>query len=458
MKKILFLLVFILPFVAGAQQSRVNSAPLNYAWKYVGIAEFAWDEVWETSLAFSPSGEPYVAFSEGTYQGSRIVVMKYDGLYWNFVGLPGFSDPGIMGTSIAFSPSGEPYVAFSTRMVTIMKYDGNDWVKVGTDTLPKGDIYQSSLQFDPQDGAPWIMFVNRSGALYNNSAEVMKFDGDHWVNMGYTGSLVSGYSTSFALSPSGQPYIAFEDGKIDGKITVMTCDGNTWSTVGPAGISIDWAWDPDVAIGLDGKPYVSFEDYWRGNRAVVMKFEESKWVFVGDSGISATEANHPNLAFNPAGQPYVAFEDQSDSGKATVMNFDGSQWNYVGRPCFSPGAAYKINLVFSPSGQPFIAYPALFTGKAAVLKYDSVGLGINEEKSSLFSLYPNPATNLIYVKCSTISSVRIEIYSPTGTLLVTKNFLGQQLISLDISGLSAGMYFIKVITGDLSETSMFVKD
>ena len=47
----------------------------------IGNAGFSAGEVWFTSLAFSPIGQPYVAYEDGA-NSQMATVMKYDSVYW----------------------------------------------------------------------------------------------------------------------------------------------------------------------------------------------------------------------------------------------------------------------------------------------------------------------------------------------------------------------------------------
>jgi DNA-binding beta-propeller fold protein YncE len=92
----------------------------------VGNAGFSAERISdEISLAFKPSGQPYVAFSEGGQDSST--VMKFDGDNWVNVGNTGFTKGKADNISIALSPTGQPYVAFvdytNSQKVTVMKYD-----------------------------------------------------------------------------------------------------------------------------------------------------------------------------------------------------------------------------------------------------------------------------------------------------------------------------------------------
>jgi hypothetical protein len=95
-------------------------------WGNVGNAGFSAGWACYTSLAFSPIGQPYVAYMD--YGNSlKATVMKFDGTNWINVGNAGFSDGEADFTNLGFSPSGQPYVAYKDignyGKTTVMKYD-----------------------------------------------------------------------------------------------------------------------------------------------------------------------------------------------------------------------------------------------------------------------------------------------------------------------------------------------
>lgn len=80
-------------------------------------------------------------------------------------------------------------------------------------------------------------------------------------------------------------------------------------------------------------------------------------------------------------------------------------------------------------------------------------LGIEENSTNLFSIYPNPTNGLLHVK-STLPIVEITLYNNLGQLLFTSTEKNQ----VDISTLTEGIYFVKIINGNSqTETKKIVK-
>src|ERR1035437_5849547 len=134
MKRIICIIMFLYPFVGSTQQACYKSSQLDYRWKIVGNAGFSAGRADYTSLAFSPSGELYVAYTDWG-NDFKATVMKYDGNNWVNVGNAGFSAGPVNFTCLACSPSDELYVAFNDDekpyKASVMKFDGTNWIYVG---------------------------------------------------------------------------------------------------------------------------------------------------------------------------------------------------------------------------------------------------------------------------------------------------------------------------------------
>jgi hypothetical protein len=462
MKKLFYILFFFLPVVVSAQFNLYKDSPLDYAWKYVGNAGFSAGEADYTSLAFSPSGEPYVAFQDWGKSG-KASVMKFNGSNWVYVGSQGFSTDVAYYLSLKFNQPGQAFVAYSSGDVgaSVMKFDGTEWLYVGSPNFSTQCTAWASLAFSPS-GKPFVAYQEKTGCNYPYKATVMQFNGNNWILVGSEGfSNYIANCPSLAFGTSGQPYVAFCDGGNSYKVTVMTFDGTDWVNVGTAGFSAGYSYFTNLVFSPSGIPYVAFADGPTSNKATVMKYDGTNWVAVGSAGFTEGQAGFISLAFSKTGQPYVAFQDWSHNtnGMVSVMKFDGDNWVYVGSESFSAGESEYTSLAFSPSGKPYVAYMdfGINATKATVMKYDSVYIGIIEKQKPRISLYPNPATD----------KITIETYAiPTQSQLSIMNLNGQELITrtitepktqINISNLPNGVYFVRVTNDRTVEVGKIVK-
>ncbi len=331
-------------------------------WVTVGSAGFTAGSASSISFAFAPDATPYVAYRDQGLNASE-TVMKFDGTHWVIVGRAGFSAGTARDNSLAFAPDGTPYVAYKDEAngekATVMKFDGTNWVTVGRAGFSTGSIgynpsnvpWALAFSFAP-DGTPYVAYQD---GTVSDKATVMKFDGTNWVTVGSAGfSAGFAYYASLAFAQDGTPYVVYEDAGNNYRATVMKFDGANWVTVGSAGFSPLSAFFTSLVFAPDGTPYVAYEDNVN-YRATVMKFDGTKWVAVGDAGFTVA-IDHPSLAFAPNGTPYMAFADTRYGYDDTVMKFDGTNWVTVGNVGFSASDAGFTSLAFAPDGTPAVMY------------------------------------------------------------------------------------------------------
>ena len=459
-----FLRIYLLTLtVSGlAQQPWQINAPSDFAWKHVGNPQFASCDG-GPCLAFSPSGQPYVAFGNGST--GEAMVMKFDGSAWVNVGPPNFTPNSTAGLSLAFDPvNGEPYVAFtdfaSTGLRTsVMKFDGSNWTFVGSEFFSAaGQTESQSLAFSPADNKPYVAFQD-GGWGYNT--RVMRFNGTDWVNVGTPGFSLNGAElTCLAFSPADSlPYVSFSanDSSNVPKATVMKFNGTEWVYVGNPCFSAHKSQRLQLAFSpVNQQPYVSFADVTFPGKVTVMTFTGTTWEVVGSPQFSAGYTGPASIALGPDGTPYVSFMDYSLFKTASVMKFDGTDWVYVGNPSISQDVVYYTSLAISPSGQPFLAYDINFV-KISVLSYDSVMTGIDEPGPSGVLVYPNPTADVITVKIpSGQVPCSLSVLDPNGCEVLTCS-LNVPETQIDVSHLHSGVYFIRLKTKSKVLSEKFVK-
>ena len=89
-------------------------------------------------------------------------------------------------------------------------------------------------------------------------------------------------------------------------------------------------------------------------------------------------------------------------------------------------------------------------------KYEDT-TGINDNLMADFNVYPNPVKDRLYIETSTqIQS--IEVYDVYGRLQVTKTPSHQGDLSVDVSDLNSGIYFVKVKTEEGNIVKRIIKN
>ena len=78
----------------------------------------------------------------------------------------------------------------------------------------------------------------------------------------------------------------------------------------------------------------------------------------------------------------------------------------------------------------------------------------------LFRVYPNPTSGTVTLELQAlngIDKVHIEAYGMHGENVLSADLTGERTQSLSFSGLPSGLYFIRVVAGDLVETKKIIK-
>lgn len=86
-------------------------------------------------------------------------------------------------------------------------------------------------------------------------------------------------------------------------------------------------------------------------------------------------------------------------------------------------------------------------------------LGVNSLDPQLFSIYPNPVKNELYLNSkNNIGNLEVKIFNLEGRLLRTQNIEFQKQASLDVSMLSNGVYFLQITSQGKQITYKFIKE
>ncbi|MCG8699712.1 MAG: T9SS type A sorting domain-containing protein, partial [Bacteroidales bacterium] len=73
------------------------------------------------------------------------------------------------------------------------------------------------------------------------------------------------------------------------------------------------------------------------------------------------------------------------------------------------------------------------------------------------NIYPNPAQNMLYINAAIEEEASAQLYNSNGALVKTI-LLNSDLTKTDISELSSGLYFVKVLVEDELLVKKFLKE
>jgi len=276
-------------------------------------------------LAIDSQDNPYVVYNNDS---SGIAVKKYNGSTWEPLGNTGLEfDPSAV--SIAFDILDTPYIVHIGKLggnwrVGVVMYDiyEEEWVELsgGEELSNRSTMIYLPLRFD-EDNNPLLLY-HYNGDNWSGKADLVKYEDGAWSTVS-SFSNVNELTTIFALDPHNVPYMA----EYGSKLTVKKYNGSAWEPVGNSGFAEVFqelvpTVNGSIDFDSDGTPYVAYLDPTIGGGKVnVMKFDGNSWRSVGNAGISAGQAGSISHVIDKNGNIYVIYSDKLNQHKMTVMKY-----------------------------------------------------------------------------------------------------------------------------------------
>lgn len=376
-------------------------------------------------------------------------VMKYSNNSWSSFGTDFVSQPNYgVQYSLNFNLTSlnEVYSTYSNLSgAVVKKYNAGNWSTEGNNyfVIPEGtfDYNNAMIKFD-SNNVPY-MALTEDGGSYKVS--VMKLNGGSW---GYVGA--SKFSTcgnhqtlSFEIAQNNTPYVVYDDCVLVGgsyvyRVLAKKFDGSSWVPVGSGIVSESSSNNASLAIGSDNLPYVAYRDNAQSGKLTVKKFDGTNWVLIGSAGFTSSTVEKINLKLDSANHPVVGFKDNGNAGKATVMKFDGLSWNAVGTPGFSIGSISELVMDLK-ADRIAVCYKDIngYNIKKLNISLSNASFTLNDK----VSIYPNPVKDIINVELKENTIAKVEIVTLEGKKVADSNDN-----SINISGLSRGVYLVKVLS------------
>ncbi|MDP3723287.1 MAG: hypothetical protein Q8R91_07315 [Candidatus Omnitrophota bacterium] len=333
-----------------------------------------------TSLAFDPAGNPWVSYVDTT--ATTLKLAQYVGS--GGTGCTGGTDNTawtctviddqtlVDFTSLAFDPTGSPWISYSTSSFKVARYTPGtaasggcaaNWtcttvVPYSGDPTPTSFGEYNSLAFDPAGNA-WVSFRRYGTTMPLLVARYVGSGGTGDTGGAWTYTYVasppgdqgSGLGTSLAFDPAGNAWVSHvdEDFSVVNFLFVARyvgsggtgCDVTDWTCatvdapVNGVGTLTSLAFDPS------GKAWVSYQD----NATSALKL--ARYVGSGGTGCTGTTAwtcttvddpanvvgEYSSLVFDAAGNAWVSYQD------ATATTLKVARISRGGEIQISPGLA-----------------------------------------------------------------------------------------------------------------------
>ncbi len=300
--------------------------------------------------------------------------------------------------------------------------------------------------------------------LYYSGA-CLQFAQDYKIFPGEMSLFIRNYLLTGVDSIASMANITSSEGRLNlhkGLLKVQTYDCSGLPPVA------DFIGNTNVCVGIP----TQFTDNSSGN---IFAYD---WSFPGGSP-SSSVAQNPQVTYNTPGVYNVQLIVTSPTGSDTILYTNyvlvyanpsaptivdnagtlessytgvGNQWYVNGSPI---GGA--TNDTYTPvSGGSYTVVYTDSNGCSATSAPFISTIGISNEPSIHFTIYPNPATEKVTIDAGTIIKATVKLMDLSGRVVMVSK-MNQSLLQLDLSQFSDGVYLLKIEYGDKLMTKKLIK-
>ncbi|HSY75949.1 MAG TPA: T9SS type A sorting domain-containing protein, partial [Bacteroidia bacterium] len=169
---------------------------------------------------------------------------------------------------------------------------------------------------------------------------------------------------------------------------------------------------------------------------------------------------------------YVLYRDSAGNGNWKGIDSVSGTQNvmndavYIANPGNYPSARWYVGARLSDSVNNGCTVPLLrpihssnSTSSRSNTQHNGTITSINQHVSAdVISVYPNPATQNLNIKFSYAKAVAVSIMNVTGREVYSQLINDNSPMTINVSGLPVGVYFVKVTTNTSSQVVKFIKE
>jgi hypothetical protein len=225
----------------------------------------------------------------------------------------GFGDPA--STTSAPCHVALPGYVLNKRDCNDTFLNAAEWAMVGAAAVDPDAAVMTDLEI-AVDGTLYVLYRKNTGSNPTAVVAVHMFNGTSWVAVGPDPVNFSDqmYAADLALDGNGVPYIAFADGDVGGKVTVIRYNSSSgsWAVVGSRGMSAqDVISDGTASLAFDGNniPHVFYVS--PSGDAFVMRYDPAGnvWQELGGGAFASAGSTEYSLKIGISNIPYAVFTE-----------------------------------------------------------------------------------------------------------------------------------------------------
>ena len=434
------------------------------------------------SLLIDSDNHPHIAYS--IYSEEDLKYAYFDGKGWNIEYVDKDSNIGSTGASLDLFSNNYPCISYCDRGMEYLKYaywNGTSWQnnKIDRCYLESG----SSVAIDSNDHIH-ILYEGYEGLSY------AYFDGNNWnIMLVETTGWITNSGRHLVVDSNNRPHISYEEGqKHDLNLKYGYFDGNKWNLTT---VDSDGNVGSSSSIVLDskGNPHISYYDAtngdlkyaWYGpnigitltsfsampnNDAITLNWSVSTDEdisgfnlyrrIIAPFTVSTVRENSYSPTFSPATVGEIAKSPPNPDNdyvwtKVNTSLITGTNpYSYTDRD-ITPDTNYEYKL------------EAVTQDNSETLGTTSVDSGRGTPESfNIVRIYPTPAYYKISIDViiPEQSDIDIAIYDIAGrrVAIVVSGLYnsGEYTIKVDVSGLTDGVYIVRMTSEGLSASKRFV--
>ncbi|WP_452601824.1 T9SS type A sorting domain-containing protein [Pontimicrobium sp. MEBiC06410] len=148
----------------------------------------------------------------------------------------------------------------------------------------------------------------------------------------------------------------------------------------------------------------------------------------------------PLVTFDVLGAPTTGEISVLDNGSSLAMNASGS--------------IFDSSLTVDPTGgsTPTSNY---FQGQTGTTSYSFATLTVEENELTGYSIFPNPANDVVTIKGLENTLSKVEVFNIAGQKVYNST---SNMETINVSTFNAGVYFVKLSTEEASLTTKLIKE